>query len=427
MAWTTQKPNGKWMGVYRKDGKKVSAGTYRTQAEALAAAEMAETGSVGGAVWEPGMTLSDYWDHWCGEKHVAVGTVQGYRSVWRTIIEPALGARIVGSISRSDVRQLILPLIADGRAARAVKVKAVIGSLYKPLVDEDKIEVNPARGIRIKNADPDPFPMVGPALFKAIHAQLPTPGARIFAEVLVGSGLRFGEAIELRVNDLETTTRELQVRRRACRVGVAEGKGARYEVVPSTKGGRKRTVVLSPTLVAALVRHIADHGLGRDDLVFRRDIVVPNSRAVVVAVDVDEGAVFQHGTRNYRHGTTTAYRLTKCRCDYCRAANRAYQASVRAKTGKPTRAVASVDTGHLSHEAWHRVWKTAQRAAGVSETVRSHDLRHAHATTLVASGVDIYEVKERMGHRSITTTEIYLHRVKNVQSKAADAADAFFN
>lgn len=38
-----------------------------------------------------------------------------------------------------------------------------------------------------------------------------------------------------------------------------------------------------------------------------------------------------------------------------------------------------------------------------------HTLRHTCATRLLESGVDVYRVKEILGHASVTTTEVYLH------------------
>ena len=41
--------------------------------------------------------------------------------------------------------------------------------------------------------------------------------------------------------------------------------------------------------------------------------------------------------------------------------------------------------------------------------MRAHDLRHAHASWLLAGGADLQMVKDRLGHGSISTTEKYLH------------------
>jgi integrase len=47
----------------------------------------------------------------------------------------------------------------------------------------------------------------------------------------------------------------------------------------------------------------------------------------------------------------------------------------------------------------------AVRAAGLDFRVRVHDLRHPHASWLLAGGADVQVVKERLGHGSLRTTE----------------------
>src|SRR5688572_7666664 len=53
-----------------------------------------------------------------------------------------------------------------------------------------------------------------------------------------------------------------------------------------------------------------------------------------------------------------------------------------------------------------------------------HDLRHAHASWLLAGGADLQVVKERLGHGSITTTEKYLHSLPTAGAAALAALDA---
>jgi hypothetical protein len=53
--------------------------------------------------------------------------------------------------------------------------------------------------------------------------------------------------------------------------------------------------------------------------------------------------------------------------------------------------------------------------------VRAHDLRHAHASWLLAGGADLQTVKERLGHGIITTTEQYLHTLTGADDTALTA------
>jgi integrase len=78
--------------------------------------------------------------------------------------------------------------------------------------------------------------------------------------------------------------------------------------------------------------------------------------------------------------------------------------------------------GHIPND-WFRnqAWNRAVKKAGLERGVRVHDLRHAHASWLLAGGADLQVVKERMGHGSITTTERYLHTLPTADETALTA------
>jgi integrase len=64
-----------------------------------------------------------------------------------------------------------------------------------------------------------------------------------------------------------------------------------------------------------------------------------------------------------------------------------------------------------------RVWRPAVKASGVDFDARVHDLRHAHASWLLAGGSDLKSVMDRMGHAQITTTQKYLHTPPDADQK----------
>ena len=119
----------------------------------------------------------------------------------------------------------------------------------------------------------------------------------------------------------------------------------------------------------------------------------------------------------------SGYNAGRCRCRYCKDAAAIYRAARRTAGKDEPRRPRTVDTdGHISRD-WFRqnIWKPALKRAGMTFPVRAHDLRHAHASWLLAGGADLQMVKDRLGHGSISTTEKYLHTLPDGDDDALNA------
>jgi integrase len=225
------------------------------------------------------------------------------------------------------------------------------------------------------------------------------------------------------VSDLNVKSSEVYVQRRVNDLGARLNEGSRFRVLESTKSGHSRVVVLTRDLTDALVTHIESNTLGKNDLLFSKALVVAQDSQPSEADGTPD--LFVADGREYAHGTVYAYTHGKCRCPECRNTMRRYRHKERGlKTVRKERVVLNV-SGHLPRDTWRRIWKEAIEASGLEWSPRTHDLRHANATLLLKNGVDLHEVKERLGHQSIRTTERYLHRIKAQQSKASDAVSEF--
>jgi integrase len=68
-----------------------------------------------------------------------------------------------------------------------------------------------------------------------------------------------------------------------------------------------------------------------------------------------------------------------------------------------------------------KVWLPALERADLGFHVRIHDLRHSHASWLLAGGADLKTVMDRMGHSQIQTTQKYLHSLPDADDTAIAA------
>jgi integrase len=173
-------------------------------------------------------------------------TARGFRETTRASYRrqldrygiPYFGARKLDDLAPADIRAFAQHVAREverktGRAAARDTVRlalAPVKALLATAWEDGLIPANPSAGVRLLVAQRPPeteerAKAWSPAQFAALVGELPAEW-RLFAAFLAETGLRFGEAAELRWSDLDLGARTLRVERSYFRGHVTPPKSA---------------------------------------------------------------------------------------------------------------------------------------------------------------------------------------------------------
>ncbi|MBO2462396.1 tyrosine-type recombinase/integrase [Actinomadura violacea] len=96
----------------------------------------------------------------------------------------------------------------------------------------------------------------------------------------------------------------------------------------------------------------------------------------------------------------------------------AYRVQAMARKGKVARQRVRRDgNDYLASSEWSTLWIPARRAVGVDMT--PYQLRHSHASLLLAHGVPLPDVQARLGHNDLTSTTHHVWALAEESEAAA--------
>jgi integrase len=407
-----------------------SAGTFTTEKAADRAWQKAEVELQQGRVGDPArgrQTFRKYVEERWLPNHVLEPTTrEKYTYYLGAYIYPELGPMRMADIFPEHIREWITRMQREGRSAWTIQYckSSILNSIFTTALNDQVTYIHPCHGVRIPTVPATLRTIITPEQFDAIYGALPDADIQLLVETAIESGLRWGELAELRVSDLDLVSRMLTVSRKVIEVNHEfHPEGKRFLVVHYPKDKEYRRLKLSTQIVAKLKAHIKTRKLDPDALLFARRVAAPAPLRMVTEPGTLGFTAPNEAGRRYLHGTLSAYNAGRCRCPHCRRAFADYRAERRAAAGvSPRRPRAADEDEHIGRNWFRRmVWRPVCEVAGLPGMPRFHDLRHSHASWLLAGGADLQVVKERLGHASIMTTQRYLHTLPDADETAVEA------
>jgi len=259
----SRRKDGRWMGrytVHTADGPKQRAVYGKTRAEVSQKLTKAIVDRDSGLTFDAGnVKLGEYLDRWlseCVKGTVRESTFERYEYAIRPHIKPALGRIKFKSLTSAHVRAFYRLKLdgAEGSPGLApATVHKLHGVLHKALdqaVADGLIPRNATDAVKIPRIDREEInPLTADEVGILLEAAREDRLEAVYV-VAVRTGLRQGELLALKWDDVDLEEETLRVRRTLTYSG-----GKHFLSEPKTKKSR-RTVRLTPSAVAALRGHL---------------------------------------------------------------------------------------------------------------------------------------------------------------------------
>lgn len=335
-------------------------------------------------------TINELFDLWCHIKRgLKDNTFQNYKYMYNTFVRPKFGKLKISQVKKSDVKRFYNSLVDDrGLQASTIDgIHTVLHQVFDLAVDDGYIRSNPSERVLKELKQAHCFQTEKRKALTVAEQELlldylrNTPRYRhwypIFA-VMLGTGLRVGEATGLRWCDIDLDEGLINVNHTLVYYSHGPQNGCYFNVnTPKTKAGERVVPML---------------GFVKEAFLEERENQKEIGISCKVSIDGYTDFIFVN-----RYGETQHYgTLNKAIRRIIRDCNDAqFEKSENPKVLLP----------HFS----------------------CHTLRHTFTTRMCEAGVNIKVIQDALGHADVSTTlGIYADVTKDLRKDEFAGLDAFF-
>lgn len=240
-----------------ENGRQTLVGYYKTEAEALAAKNKALRDLEQGTwVATSRQTLGEYLDYWLEHVHrssLKITTYINYRRVLDRHLIPALGHMQIQKLAVHHLQMFYSDLLKTLKPGRVRYIHAVLHCALDHAVQEGLVVKNISQGAKLPHREKPELQVLNleQASFLLEVASY-EERLKVLLALAVTTGMRQGELLGLKWQDIDWKERQLQVRRSIARL---KGRGI-IEIEPKTAHSRRK-IALPSFVLDLLQKHRA--------------------------------------------------------------------------------------------------------------------------------------------------------------------------
>jgi integrase len=267
-TYTTAKGKRYRVRYRTPEGRHTDRRGFTTKAEAKTFAAEVEVSKLKGEYVSPSsarLTVGELGQAWLQRQkgHLKPSGYATFETAWRVHVEPKWGTTAIGDIRPTAVSAWLAELGQGDDETRAVgaavvrRCHHVLRRILADAVTDNLIARNPAAGLKLARTTRKRHVYLTHTQVAALADAAGAHGPMVL--LLAYTGLRWGEAVGLRVGDLDLLRRRLAVHTNAVQSGTSIHVG-------TPKAHKQRTVPVPRFAVEHLARQCEGRGL--DDLLF---------------------------------------------------------------------------------------------------------------------------------------------------------------